>query len=180
MLLFYLSMIDNEDDRNWLSKVYKDYKPWMLKTAYNYIKHTEDSKDVVHEIFLRMSRNIKSVPRNPITLKVYLETAIRNICYTITTRRNKHPIFSIEEQFYMMSDEDLEENTINKILSEQVLDYIEQMPVIYCSVLTLYLVCKNKVSDISNILDIPYKTVESRLYRGKQLLNERFEDLNLW
>ena len=179
MLLFYLSMIDNEDDRNWLSEVYRDYKPWMLNTAYNYTKHTEDSKDVVHEIFLRMSRNIKSVPRNPITLKVYLETAIRNVCYTITTRRNNHPIFSIEEQFYMMSDEDLEENTINKILSEQVLDYIEQMPVIYCSVLTLYLVCKNKVSDISNILDIPYKTVESRLYRGKQLLNERFEDLNL-
>ena len=73
----------------------------------------------------------------------------------------------------------LKHNTINKILSEQVLDYIEQMPVIYSSVLTMYLVCKNKVSDISNILDIPYKTVESRLYRGKQLLNERFEDLNL-
>lgn len=180
MLLFYLSMIDNEDDRNWLSKVYKDYKPWMLKIAYGYTKHNEDSKDAVHEIFLRMSSNIKSVPRKPVILKVYLETAIRNICYTITTRRNKHPIFSIEEQFYTPLDEDLEENTINKILSEQVLEYIEQMPIIYCSVLTLYLVCKNKVSDISNILDIPYKTVESRLYRGKKLLNERFEDLNLW
>ena len=179
MLLFYLSMIDNEDDRNWLSKVYTDYKPWMLKIAYSYTKSEEDSKDAVHEIFLRISRNIESVPRISVTLKIYLEAAIRNICCTITTRRNKHPIFSIEEQFYTPSDEDLEENTINKILSEQVLDYIEQMPVIYSSVLTMYLVCKNKVSDISNILGIPYKTVESRLYRGKQLLNERFKDLNL-
>lgn len=179
MILFYLSMIDNEDDRSWISGVYKAYKPWMLKIAYYYIKNEEDAKDVVHEIFLRISRNIKSVPRNPVTLKVYLETAIRNTCYTITSRRNKHQVFSIEDQFYVPSDENLEENTVNKILSEQVLEYIEQMPVIYSSVLTMYLVCKNKVSDISNMLDIPYKTVESRIYRGKQLLNERFEDLNL-
>lgn len=179
MILFYLSMIDDEDDRDWLNKVYKDYKPWMLKIAYGYTKNEEDSKDAVHEIFLRISKNIKSVPRKPVVLKVYLETAIQNICYTMTTKRKNHPVFSIEEQFYVPSDENLEENTITKILGEQVLEYIEQMPIIYCTVLTMYLVCKNKVSDISNILDIPYKTVESRIYRGKQLLNERFKDLNL-
>ena len=179
MMFFYLSLIDNEDDRNWLGNVFETKRDWMLKVAYHYLKNEEDSRDAVQEIFCRMAQNIKSVPREKTVLKVYMETAIRNYCYTLFNKICNHPVFSLEEQFSVASDENLEDDTIDKVTSEDIFDYIGQMPVNYCSVLTLYFVCENKISEISSILDIPYKTVESTLYRGKKILKERFKDLQL-
>ena len=179
MILFYLSIIDSEDDREWLAGVYKEHKQFMLNTAYYYIKNEEDAKDAVHEVFLRLCKNITAVPRDPIVLKIYLFTAIRNVCYTLIRKRTKHPVLSLDEQFATPSDTDVQNIIASKTLYEQVIEYIEKMPIIYCEVLTLYYVCKSKPADISKILKIPYKTAEVRLYRGKKLLKERFKDFTL-
>ncbi len=179
MILFYLSIIDNDDDRKWLADVYKEYKPFMLKAAYYYTNNEEDAKDAVHEVFLRLCKNITAVPREPIVLKIYLFTAIRNICYNLIRKRTKHHVLSLDEQFATPSDTDVQNIIATKSLYDEVIEYIEKMPIIYSEVLTLYYACKSKPADISKILKIPYKTAETRLYRGKQLLKERFKDLTL-
>lgn len=179
MILFYLSIIDNDDDRKWLADVYKEYKPFILKAAYYYTKNEEDAKDAVHEVFLRICKNITSVPREPIALKIYLLTSIRNVCYNFKKKRDTHPVFSLDEQFSTPSDTDVQNTIATKSLYDEVIEYIEKMPIIYSEVLTLYYVCNSKPADISIILKIPYKTAETRLYRGKQLLKERFKDLTL-
>ena len=179
MILFYLSIIDSDDDRKWLADVYKEYKPFMLKAAYYYTNNEEDAKDAVHEVFLRISKNITIVPRDPNVLKIYIFTAIRNFCYTLIRKRTKNPVFSFDEQFSIPSSIDVQNTIIAKSFYEQVVEYIEKMPIIYSEVLTLYYVCNSKPTDISKILKIPYKTTAARLYRGKQLLKERFKDLTL-
>ena len=55
MLLFYLSLIQNDEERVKITHIYETYLDWMLKMAFHYLKNETDAEDAVNDVFLNSS-----------------------------------------------------------------------------------------------------------------------------
>lgn len=58
MLLFYMSLIDNDDDRTKFEILYNKYRKRMVYTAYSVLGNNEDAEDAVHDTFIKIARNM--------------------------------------------------------------------------------------------------------------------------
>ena len=178
MLQLYLSMLDDHSyDKN-LTEIYKEYKSWMLKVAFYFLKDEGLAADAVHDVFLNIVKKIRNVPlNNPDITKSYLYIAIKNSSINILKNQDKNTTFDIEQQYDICSDTDVIKDVETKDLYDRVLAYINDMPEKYREVLTLHLVCQNSLNEISMLLGIPFKTAQTRYLRGRNMIRERFGDI---
>ena len=58
MLLFYLSLIENDYDKDKLEYIYKKYYSLMLAVAIDKLKSKEAAEDIVHDSILRIIKHI--------------------------------------------------------------------------------------------------------------------------
>jgi len=79
MLLFYLNLIDNEEDQSKFQMIYETYNKSMLFKATEILKDEYLAEDAVQEAFLQISRNIKTIRTDyPGETKNYVITIVQN------------------------------------------------------------------------------------------------------
>ena len=94
MLMFYMSLIDNDDDREKFELLYKNYRKRMVSVAFSVLKNREDAEDAVHDTFIKIARNMQSIgnPNSDETLSYVLKAA-KNNAINLSQKnatRNKH------------------------------------------------------------------------------------------
>ncbi len=180
MLQFYLSLIETEDDRANISRIYEQYLDWMIKIAYHYLRDDKDAEDAVSDVFLNIISTNSSIPMNPEKeTKAYLFICIRNSVSRIQRLKNKNRAVNFDELFSLSSKVNVEDDIIRKDSYDMLLQFVNAMPPIYKDVLTLYVAFNRSTVEISQLLKIPYKTAETRLRRGKAILKERLGDIDI-
>lgn len=171
MLFFYLSIIDNDTDRNKFLNVYNNYLDWMLKIAFHFLENQADAEDAVQDVFLDMAMySMRNIPDSPNELKAYLFICIRNRTAKILQEKGKTNYINFDALYNIASDENTEKNTIESEEKEQLLFQINKLPKMYKDILTLYYFYELKVPEISRHLKISIKTAETRFRRGKLML----------
>lgn len=180
MLLFYLSLIETEEDKAKITKIYEMYLDWMLKMAYYYLKNKDDAEDAVNDVFLSIISGDCSIPMdNEDETKSYLFICIRNSAFRIKKLKNKHKVVNFDELFNVSTKYDLEDELIEKETKKILLSYINTMSPIYKDILTLYVAFDRTLKEIAKELVLPFKTVETRFRRGRNILKERFGDIDI-
>lgn len=180
MLLFYLSLIESEEDRAKITKIYETYLDWMLKMAYHYLQNETDAEDAVNDVFLSIIISDCSIPLDDEQkTKAYLFICIRNRAQHIRKLKYKEKSVHIEDLFNLSVEYNLEDEITHKEVKEKLLNYINTMPPIYKDVLTLKVLFDKTLKEISQILNLSVKTVETRYLRGKSMLKERFGDVDI-
>ncbi|MBQ7761387.1 MAG: sigma-70 family RNA polymerase sigma factor [Clostridia bacterium] len=181
MLLFYLSLIETDENRDIFGEIYEKYLDWMLKTAYHYVKSKEDAEDVVHDVFMEIIKNDCSIPINDLEkTKSYLFICIRNRAIKLNESRSKRKTTSLDQLFNIPSNEgNAEDEALKNDMYLSMLNFINSMSPKYKDVLTLHIVYDKTAKEISKIICAPTKTIETRLRRGKIILKERFKDLDI-
>lgn len=180
MLSVYLSLLETEQDKNQFSCIYERYLDWMLQTAYHYLKNEEDAKDAVHEIFFDMAKSGCLAPvGSDDETKAYLFICIRNRASRVAEKRNKIKTVSLNEVYNLSSDYNVENEIVTDDDNERLMHYISSLPKIYKDVLCLHFVSNLTLNEIALILDVPFKTVETRFRRGRALIKEKFGDLDI-
>lgn len=94
MLMFYMSLVDNDDDREKFEILYNKYRKRMVYTAYSVLGNNEDAEDAVHDTFIRIARNMRSIgdPNSNETLSYVLKAA-KNTAINLSQKnaaRNQH------------------------------------------------------------------------------------------
>lgn len=180
MLVFYLSLIQNDEDRYRITHIYETYLDWMLKMAFHYLKNETDAEDAVNDVFLNIISGNCSVPfNNENETKAYLFICIRNSAFNVKRLRNKHKTVNCDELFNISVKYDLEESFFQRDSYNEILSFINTMSPIYKDVLTLKITFDKTLKEISKILNIPFKTAETRYIRGRAILKERFGDIEI-
>lgn len=152
----------------------------MVQIAYHYLQNEDDAKDAVHEIFLDMAKSTHAIPlETEEETKSYLFICIRNRVCRVFKKNRKIKTVNFEEYYSIASDYNIEDEIVKKDDNEQLLHYIDTLPKIYKDVLSLYFANNNTLKEIASILKMPFKTVETRFRRGRTLLKEKFEDLDI-
>ena len=180
MLLFYLSLIETNDQRDIFGEIYEKHLDWMLKIAYYYVKNESDAQDVVHDVFMEIIKNDCSIPTQDLDkTKSYLFICIRNRATKLNKSKSKKRTASLDRLFNISAEDNVENQVIENDIHSSLLSFIDSLSPKYKDVLTLHLVFDKTAKEISKIMCIPHKTVETRIKRGKKILKERFKDLDI-
>ena len=173
MLLFYMSLIDNDDDRTKFEILYNKYRKRMVYTAYSVLGNNEDAEDAVHDTFIKIARNMRSIqdPDSDETLS-YVLKAVKNTAINLSKKNatiSKH-----------MQSQDMENISDSAFLDklriqenyDEVVKAIRSLNDTYKDVLFFYFVEGMKAKDIADLLGRNKAAVQQQIIRGKKKLLE--------
>jgi RNA polymerase sigma-70 factor (ECF subfamily) len=145
----------------------------MSYVANQYVTNKEDVADIVHDSMIKIIYNIDKID-------IEDELRARSFCTTVA----KHKAIDFlrkKEQYNVPLDEkfdnrDSSEDVLDIVINEEsygiILKAIDNLSDTYQSVCKLKYINGLKEREIAEVLDLPAKTVNLRIFRGKQILRE--------
>jgi len=111
--------------------------------------------------------------------KGWLLTILRHLFINEYRRRSRHPetvdVDTIEPfaLFQQVQEDDPQGAFFDKIVDDEVLRAVDQLPEAFREAVTLSDVEGLSYEEVAKVLDVPVGTVKSRLYRGRRLLQAK-------
>ena len=182
-MLLLLSLIDTYDEKVCFEKLYRKYKEDMYKVAYAVVHNQYDAEDAVHNAFIAIIRNLSVVDGlEPVKQKAYVCRAARNHAINIQSKQNRDRQFVLvnaHEPCLSNDDDDILNEICSKMRVEQIKNCILSLPETYRDVLFLHYVNNLNSRQIANILGLKAPSVRQRICRGKRMLIENLEELEV-
>ena len=154
--------------------IYQSQYSRMAYTVGKYLHSREDIEDAVQDTVERLIRIIDSIETDdPIRLKNLCCVVARNVALN-RIRAKKKDTVTLEEVFDSLDPDQPtpEETAIENDLMSRLISVIDSMSGIYRDVCRLKYINELKEKEISKLLDLPLKTVNQRIFRGKQILKK--------
>ncbi len=172
MLIFFLSMLETDEDKNKFTLLYEKYRKLMFYIANQILKDDYLSEDAVEQTFVKIIENLDNISDVDChKTKSYIVIMVRNCSINLYRQRKSHPTVSLDEDLEIADDQPFEIDEMD-VLTKAVV----KLPVIYRDIYTLKYVQELSNEEIAKILDISESTVRKRLERAKekiqQFLNE--------
>lgn len=183
MLILYLALAEGEENRKKIETVYIRYRKYMCYSAKRVLQNDTYIDDIVHDSIISIARIIESVD---------VDDHIKTVNLCITVAKNKAIDFlRLKENQNLPLEEDHFKNKIEFDLPEfaviqketlsRIEKAIESLDEKYKDVCRLKYISDLKEAEIAALLELPPKTVNMRIFRGKIKLREalRKEGLNV-
>ncbi|HEY3220552.1 MAG TPA: sigma-70 family RNA polymerase sigma factor [Gemmatimonadales bacterium] len=153
----------------------------LYRVALRLTGNAADADDLVQETMLKAYRAWDQYEKGT-NAKAWLLTILRHAFINEYRRKTRHPetvdLDRIEPYavFSEVQDDDPQGAFFDKIVDDQVLRAIDQLPVAFRETLVLSDVEGMSYQEIAGILEVPVGTVKSRLFRARQLLQGKLYD----
>lgn len=164
-----------DGDMEAFRRLIKQHERLVAHMVGRVVKNEEDREELCQDVFLKVFDKLKTFH-----FESKLSTWIATIAYRQAInhiRKKRHLTQEIKEEAgfkeQFVSVENLEEDLAEKDMEERVMIYIDQLPIHYRTVLTLYHVDGMNYSEISEITNMPEGTVKNYLFRARNLLKEK-------
>jgi len=144
------------------------------------VQQQEDLEDICQEVFLKVFQTLKKF-RGDSRLSTWIATIAYNTSITHIRKKNRQKVASFDEIPAVALSEPgptlasgfFEEEEIRKYL----LALIEELPLHYRTVLTLFHLEEFSYKEIEQITKMPEGTVKSYLSRARKILKEKIEQV---
>ena len=173
MLLFYLSLIDNEADKTKFEQLYDKYRAPMAHYAAKVIGNDSYSQDIVHEAFMRIINHMDGVEDiDSHKTQSFIVKIVRNICIDYLRVEKKNDYISYDEEFdlYYQPGKKIQYN-LEEIEFSALVDKIKELPDIYRHVIMMKFYHGYNDHKIADMLGLAYPTVRKRIGRARDLLD---------
>lgn len=99
-MLFYLQIIESSENRVKFETLYREYGRLMFSIAYKILDNYEDAEDAVHNAFVAIARNMKSI-KTPISAKTksYVTLAAEHHAINLLKKRGIRSEVELDEYF---------------------------------------------------------------------------------
>lgn len=177
MLGFYLSLIDEPDDKEKFAEIFRSYGNMMFSKAMSILHNAALAEEAVQESFLKIAKNISKISDpNCSKTAAFIVIIVRNTALDMLKSEHINDREPLDEAM-----PDISSDTLSRIISNDgynaLLNAVNGLDSIYSDVLMLKLVYGYDTASISKLMNIPVKTADSRIYRGKKLLMTKLEEL---
>ena len=172
-------------DKYSFMELYKTYEKYLYSLCYSYVQNSQDSLDLVQEIYIKIFKNINKFDIDK-SFRSWIRKIAVNTCLNFR-RTIKNNIVSMnsyindDEEIALgdtiSSDEDILEGIIckeNKLILKK---YLKEIPEEYGIVIILRYYEDLSYSEISEITDMPLGTVKTKIYRAKALLRKKLKNI---
>lgn len=176
MLVLYMSFIDDEDDRTKFEIIYNTYRKRMVLTAYSVLHNKDDAEDVVHDTFIKIARNMKSIdePESDKTLSYVIKATKNNAINLLHKNERRNELIKFDD-VENITDEHFFEKLSLVENYEEIVCAIRTLNDTYRDVMFYHFVKEMKIKDIADLLGKKNSTVQQQLIRGKKKLLEILE-----
>ena len=159
--------------------LYNKYSKRLYKFAYSILKSSEESENIVQDVFLSLWENRNKVEKDS-SVKYYVFTIAYNSAISIIRKKAR------ESQFieYLKSLQDLNQEPINieleyNELTDKLNDIINHLPDRQKAVYLLHKVEGLKYIEIAERLNISVNTIESHMSRALKTIRKKLGNYSL-
>lgn len=174
MMLFYLSLVQTDRDKQKIQRVYEQYYGLMMYIASRYCPQRSDAEDVVHDAIVKIIKHLACIDANDaIRTKAFCVTVVKHTALD-RLKAKENNVISMEdfqEEPVHSNDFAIDEDTYADLVRA-----IRALDDPYRIVLTLKYVNDMTDKEIAALLGISEKTVSVRLTRGRQKLRKELEE----
>ncbi|MTI68975.1 MAG: sigma-70 family RNA polymerase sigma factor [Firmicutes bacterium] len=163
------------------SQLVDNYKNRIYAMAYKFTKDYQETQDLSQEIFIKIYNQIDKFKfKSKVSTWIY--RVATNTC--LDWKKKKRPNVIEWENITTGENEALNDNIqmdlpLEKLLKEEYQDrihnIISNMKDMYKTVIIMYHFNEMSYGEIANVLDVPQKTVETRLYRARRNLKDELK-----
>ena len=155
-------------DRRAFEALLVRYEKPVFNAAYRMLHSREDARDVTQSVFLKVYENLDRYDPS-FRFFSWVYRIAMNESINLLSKLNRLETLETEPE----DDRDgPEKQTGNRQLNEQLQSALMAIKTEYRTVIILKHFLECSYDEISEILEIPEKTVKSRLYTGRQLLKD--------
>jgi len=155
-------------DRRAMAQLVSQYKRPVYNAAYRILGNADDAADITQTVFLKVFEHIGDYdPKFRFFSWIY-RISINESLNQVKKRRNQEPLADSQASPWRSPEEYLESES----LSERVQGALMELNGDYRTVVVLKHMSGCSYQQISEILQIPEKTVKSRLYTARQLMKK--------
>jgi RNA polymerase sigma-70 factor (ECF subfamily) len=161
------------------SELVRRYERYVLNLVYRTLGRSEDAEDIAQEAFVKAFLNIKKFKEES-KFSTWLSKIVINLCMDkIREKANKEENLeegvwlTIPQSSYYSPEETVERLEIQERIKKAVMSLPEDLRIVF----VLREFEDLSYQEISEMLDIPIGTVESRLYRARMKLRSLLKDL---
>lgn len=173
--LLFLSIDDEEDDKQFITNLYLEYYPLLKKQAYSITSDVEVVDDLIHDAFIKLIPKIsllRSLSRYKVTS--YIVYTVRNVCIDYMRKKKR-----ISQKTFIGSSDDItqkipdlqaatEENLIKNEEFDNVSQILLQLSERDRRLLYYKYNMEMKDREIAALLDIPVDHVRKYIARARQ------------
>ncbi len=178
MQIKFPSLLASPEKQAQLEQPYTEYFQKMFLVAVGVLRDEETAKDAVHDVFLRLVPHLDELDdKSPAVMKSYLATMTRNRAIDIIRRARLIRIDDLEEMAYTLEDKEVPpaDQVISADSFQRLVGYLDRLSDTYRQVCRLHYLHGMKENEIAELLGIPQKTVNTRIFRGKKKLKEMID-----
>jgi len=159
--------------------LYKKYSKKLFRFAHSILKSTEESENILQDVFLNLWENRNKVENNS-AVKYYIFTTAYNSSITLIRRRARETQF-IE---HLKSLQELNEEPVNieveyNELKSRLAEIIDLLPERQKEVYILHKVEGIKYKEIADRLNISVNTVENHMSRALKTIRKNLGNYSL-
>lgn len=156
------------------------YQDRVYGMAARLVGGSPDAEDIAQEVFLKAFRGLEGF-KGDAKFSTWLYRITWNLC-TDWVRRNRKPgrqHSSIDEAPETADSRvDVAGSLVESERRDEIQRALDELPQKYRAVVTLMYFQKMSYDQISAVLGLPLKTIETRLYRARRMLRERLSALD--
>ena len=169
MLAMLMALIDDESNKEKFERLYYTYKKMMFSAANSILCNPSIADETVQDCLLKLAKTVSHLPNIPSDdAKAMIIAMVKNKARNNLKAEHYDNVESVNEN-------EIPDNVISDISSKlgfkeliKMLDTLEQP---YKEVLVLRAINGLSVGKISEMLNLPYRTVETRIFRARKKLN---------
>ena len=175
MLLFYLLLLRDDNERDIFTEIYEQHKSRMVRIAGRILRSEELAEEASHEAFLAIIDNFDKVMNMDEEGKArWISVVTRNRALNILKKeRRSIPVY---EDFWFDNIQAQQKDEDFSFVTEA----IQSLPEKYREVLELFYIEGYSAKEVSSILGISVDNVSQRARRGKKMLKELLEKQDIW
>lgn len=175
MLAMFMALIDDESDKEKFERLYYTYKKMMFSTANSILCNPSLADETVQDCFLKLAETVSDLPKVPSEdMKAMIIAMVKNKARNNLKAEHYDKVESVNEN-------EIPDNIISDISSKlgfkELIEIINTLERPYKEVLVLRLINGLGVDKISEMLNLPYRTVETRIFRARKKLKEKLEGI---
>lgn len=179
MILLYISVLDTAEEKDRFARIYEENYLLMYHVALGILTRQAEAENAVHEAFLSLAENFKKYSGISCSeMKGLCVIIVKNKAIDQLRRERRMTEQELEElviaddsltgQPEWMAERGEEVQKLKKVLAE--------LPEILKETLVLKYCYDYSNRQIAKLLGVSVKTVEMRLYRGKQKMRELLKE----
>ncbi|ADQ17231.1 RNA polymerase sigma factor [Leadbetterella byssophila] len=135
---------------------------------------TEDEqKDLVQDVYLKAFQSLNTFKYQS-KLSTWIGTIAYNTCLN-HLQKKRIPISEGLEDQVQVSSESLENTLLNQEAHVILNQFIDQLPPLYRTLISLYHIEELSLKEISQITHLPEGTIKNYLFRARKILKDQLE-----